>query len=210
MTPVENFPKELLTEAARRASECRLTVLDANLTEEALRHIASHCESLLIGETVSIAKAGRFRGILPRIYAIKANIGELAALTGREIKSERDIAGAGDALRAAGVERVFVTMGKSGACCVEEGGMTRVPGFPAKVRSVTGAGDAFCAAVVYGIYHGLPTEDILLLGTAAAHITLASPFAVSRDMTEAEALRVKEALRATRAEGGEDENAPEI
>jgi pseudouridine kinase len=195
MTLIEDFPLDLLSEAARRANARKLAILDANLTEEALCCIASHCESLLIGETVSIAKARRFRSILPRMYAIKANVGELAALAGRAIKSERDIDEAGASLRAAGVKRVFVTMGKNGACCVEEGGTTRVPGFPAEVRSVTGAGDAFCAAVAYGIYRDLPTEDILLLGTAMSHITLASPFAVSRDMTKAQALQVKDALR---------------
>jgi pseudouridine kinase len=197
MSPVEAFPLDLLSEAARRASAYKLTVLDANLTEEALRCVAAHCEGPLIGETVSVAKAKRFRSILPRMHAIKANVGELAALAGREIKSERDLSEAGAFLCAAGVGRVFVTMGREGACCIDEGGMSRVPGFPAEIRSVTGAGDAFCAAVVYGVYHGLPTEDILLLGSAMSRITLASPFAVSRDMTETEALRVKDALAGT-------------
>jgi pseudouridine kinase len=194
MSTMEEFPLGPLAEAVKRLNAHKLTVLDANLTEEALRCVAEHSENLLMGETVSIAKAKRFRAILPRLYAVKANAGELAALTGRRIESERDIARAGADLLAAGVKRVFVTMGREGACCVDGGGMTRTPGFPAAVRSVTGAGDAFCAAVAYGILRDLPTEDILLFGAAMSRITLESPFAVSRDMTEAEALRVKDAL----------------
>jgi pseudouridine kinase len=194
MSSMEEFPLDLLAEAVKRLNAHRLLILDANLTEEALRCVAAHSESLLIGETVSIAKAPRFRGVLPRLYAVKSNLGELAALTGREIRSDGDLRDAGADLLAAGVRRVFVTMGRDGACCIDESGVTRMPGFPAEVRSVTGAGDAFCAAVAYGLYRELPTEDILLLGAAMSRITLESPFAVSRDMTEAEALRVKDRL----------------
>jgi pseudouridine kinase len=193
---IEEFPDDLLRNSVSRANACKLAVVDANLTEDALSRIAGQCEIPLIGDAVSVAKAGRFRRVFPHMHALKTNIGELAALADREIKSDRDLIAAMACLRAAGVERVFVTMGRDGACCFDGDGMTRVPGFPAEVRSVTGAGDAFCAAVVYGIYHGLPATDILMLGTAMSHITLASPLAVSRDMTKAEALRVKDALTA--------------
>lgn len=194
MALTEEIPLDLLSEAVKDLNAHRLLILDANLTEDALRCVAAHSESPLVGEAVSIAKVNRLRGILPRLYAVKANIGELAALTDREIKDDRDLAAAGACLLAAGVKRVFVTMGPDGACCIDGDGMTRTPGFPAEVRSVTGSGDAFCAAVVYGLYHGLPTEDILLFGAAMSHITLKSPFAVSRDMTEAEVLRVRDLL----------------
>ncbi|MDR2295608.1 MAG: carbohydrate kinase family protein [Clostridiales Family XIII bacterium] len=196
MSLTEAIPLDLLAEAAKRLNAHRFLILDANLTEDALRCVAAHSESLLIGEAVSVAKAGRLRGILPRLYAVKANLGELAALAGCEIRREEELAAAGDRLIAAGVKRVFVTMGKDGARHIDEGGMTRMRGFPAEVRSVTGAGDAFCAAVAYGLLRGLPTEDILLLGAATARITLESPLAVSRDLTEAEALRVRDALAA--------------
>jgi pseudouridine kinase len=201
MSPIEAFPLDLLRETVKRLNAYEFILLDANLTEEALRCAAAHSESLLIGETVSVAKAERLRGILSRLYAVKANVAELAALTGRKLESERDIGDAGARLLAAGVKRVFVTMGKDGSCHIDGDGMTRIPSFPAEVRSVTGAGDAFCAAVVYGLCHDLPAEDILLLGSAMSRITLASPFAVSRDMTEAEALRVKGALAALYAGG---------
>ncbi|MDR2770827.1 MAG: PfkB family carbohydrate kinase [Clostridiales Family XIII bacterium] len=194
MSAIEAFPLDLLAEAAERLNGRRLLVLDANLTESALRCVAAHSESLLIGEAVSIAKATRLRAILPRLHTVKANLGELAALTGREIGGDADLRAAGGDLLAAGVKRVFVTMGRAGACCIESAGVTRIPGFPAEVRSVTGAGDAFCAAIAYGLCRGLPTEEILLLGAAMSHITLESPFAVSRDMTEAEALRVAREL----------------
>ncbi|MDR2132069.1 MAG: carbohydrate kinase family protein [Clostridiales Family XIII bacterium] len=196
MSTMEEFPLDLLANAVKRLNAHKLTVLDANLTEDALRCVAEHSESLLLGETVSITKAKRFRAILPRLYAVKANAGELAALTGRRVESERDIACACADLLAAGVKRVFVTMGRNGAFCADGGGTTRTPGFPAEVCSVTGAGDAFCAAIAYGILRDLPTEDMLLLGAAMSRITLKSPFAVSREMSESEALRVKDALAA--------------
>jgi pseudouridine kinase len=198
MSPAEDFPLDLLRAAVTRLHAHKLLILDANLTEDALRCVADAAGggSLLLGETVSVAKAKRFRGILTRLDAVKANVEELAALSGRPIESERDIGDAGARLLAAGVKRVFVTMGKDGACCIDGGGITRIPGFPAQIRSVTGAGDAFCAAVAYGLCRDLPTEDILLLGAAMSRITLASPFAVSRDMTERAALRVKDELAA--------------
>jgi pseudouridine kinase len=196
MSPVEAFPEDSLTEAASSLSGCGIMVLDANLTEAALARVADCYGGLLIGEAVSVAKAGRLRRILPRLHAVKANVGELAALTGREIRDGADAEDAGKSLLGEGVERVFVTMGREGAFCAERTGVSRVPGFPANVRNVTGAGDAFCAAVAYGLHRGLTSGDILLLGTAMAHITLESPFAVSRDMTEAVALRVMEGYKA--------------
>jgi pseudouridine kinase len=190
MSLTEAFPRESLAEAARALNAHGIMILDANLTEEALRILAEPYSGVLIGETVSVAKAKRLRSVLPRLYAVKTNRRELAALTGREIQGDRDLERAGAELLEAGVKRVFVTMGIEGSCCIEEGGLTRMPSFKAEVRSVTGAGDAFCAGVVYGIRRELPTADILLLGAAMSRVTLASPFAVSRDMTESEALRV--------------------
>jgi pseudouridine kinase len=196
MTLIESFPPDLLSKTVRHLGPTGIMILDANLTEELLTVAAEHYNGPIIGEAVSAAKAGRLRGILPRLRAVKTNVGELAALTGREIRNDLDVEEAGMSLLGEGVGRVFVTMGKDGACCVERNGIVRTPGFHANVRSVTGAGDAFCAAVAYGVYHGIESRDILMLGAAMSHITLESPFAVSRDMTEDRALRVMAELAA--------------
>jgi pseudouridine kinase len=209
MTLTESFPPDLLSKTVRHLGTIDLMILDANLTEELLTAATEHYNGTIVGEAVSAAKAGRLRSILPRLHAVKANACELAALTGREIRNDLDVAEAGRSLLDEGVERVFVTMGKDGACCIERNGIVRTPGFPANVRSVTGAGDAFCAAIAYGVYHGDESRSILMLGAAMSHITLESPFAVSRDMTEGKAMYVMAELEAQHALADRRKNAGE-
>ena len=48
-----------------------------------------------------------------------------------------------------------------------------------KIESATGAGDAFSAAVLYGMAHGLEIDEIAALGMAASQIAMESEKAVN-------------------------------
>jgi sugar/nucleoside kinase (ribokinase family) len=78
-------------------------------------------------------------------------------------------------------ERVILHMPDRGVC-LSKNGFTTLPSFdpPAGfIKGKTGAGDAFCAGALVGIYENLSDEEILDLGSAAAIASLSAPDAVS-------------------------------
>ena len=73
--------------------------------------------------------------------------------------------------------------------CLSDDGLTVLPspklpdGF---IKGKTGAGDAFCAGALIGIYRGVSDEEILRLATKAAVASLSSSDAVSGMVGESE------------------------
>ena len=54
------------------------------------------------------------------------------------------------------------------------------------IKGKTGAGDAFCAGALIGIYRGLEEMEILTLASKAATVSLSAPDSIGGMMTEAE------------------------
>ena len=92
----------------------RAVVVDANLEAETLEYLAAHVTAPLCADPVSTGKAGRMRRILPRLAFIKPNALEAETLTG-EAEPEK----AARALLAAGVRRVFLSLGAQGMLAAE-------------------------------------------------------------------------------------------
>ena len=170
-------------------------LVDANNTEETLAAVAKAYKGRIFADAVSIKKAPRLRSILNRLDTVKVNRGELGGLSGKPVGNDRQIREAAEYLISEGVHHVFVTKGTDGACCFDGETAYSVPSFPVIVKSVTGAGDAFSAAVLYGSMRGYSCSETLLLGTAASHIALTSGYAVSEDMTEERLLKTFKEFR---------------
>ena len=162
----------------------RALFVDTNCTEEMLANIFDAARVPVYSDTVSEAKAVRLLPYLDRLHSLKVNRAELAVLSGMPAENLQEIREASMSLIDRGVREVFVTMGKKGACCFTESEAFSVPEYPTEVRDVTGAGDSFAAAALYGALRGHSLRDRLLLGTAAAHITLQYPGSCCGDMCE--------------------------
>lgn len=195
LTLIEKIPCSEFENRADYLRSFPYLLLDANLTEPMLKTIASLTDAKIVCDAVSVTKAVRLRAILPHIEALKVNRMELAAIADVEIKSPEDVKRAADRLLHEGVKRVFITMGMDGSCCYTESGAWSCSAFPIDVINVTGAGDAFTAAVTYGMINGYSNEDILRLGTAASHIALRSEKAVSPEMNEAALLQIYDGFK---------------
>lgn len=101
-------------------------------------------------------------GLLPFIDWFMPNEDQLANLTGYAEPK----AGA-EALLAAGVGAVAVTLGPEGALVVRRDCPDlRVPAFEVQVMDTTGCGDAFNAGVITGLSMGCDPGDAALLGCA--------------------------------------------
>lgn len=79
-----------------------------------------------------------------------------------------------------GVKNVYITLNSGGVYFKnkEKEGFLRPPE-NIKIESATGAGDAFSAAILYGMVRGLEIDEIADLGMAAAQIAMESEKAVN-------------------------------
>jgi sugar/nucleoside kinase (ribokinase family) len=135
-------------------------------------------------DLVSDPDAGRYhRFVLPALpftdYLIINDV-EAAKMTGTPLVTEGAATdwdgalGQAEQLLAKGVNRLVVIHFPQGAVAAgRDGQRCRQTAYPvSRVVSALGAGDAFCAGVLYGLHQGEALDRCLKLGAALAHFTL--------------------------------------
>lgn len=176
---------------ARRdtVSHAAAVVMDCNLGSETIGHIAGELtHGPLFVDPVSSAKAERVKPHLRWVHTIKPNRAEAALLSGVEITGKRSLGAAAESLLDAGVLRVVISLGAEGVffADAEASGMVAPP--HQTVESVTGAGDALMAGLVYAYLANIPTEEAVRFAVAAAGLAAASISPVARDFSAASIL----------------------
>lgn len=149
-------------------------VLDANLDTETIEYAAHNITAPIYADAVSTAKAARFLPALGCLSAFKPNVYEAECLTG-----EKDPERAARAFIAAGVKRVFVSLGSDGILAAEGERVIRQPCEHVKVVNTTGAGDSVTAAIVWAGLRGMSLENAARAAVRAGAITAAYPGANS-------------------------------
>ena len=144
-------------------------VLDGNLPAETIAFLCEKLRAPIIADPVSTAKATRFAPVLGRLAAIKPNLLEARALTGRQ--SPEDCA---EALLRSGVGSVFLSLGAKGLLAASGEERVLLPCERAELVSATGAGDAATAAVVWAMVRGLDLAAAARAAVTAGAIAAAS------------------------------------
>ncbi len=126
----------------------------------------------------------RYRAVIPALrYTDNLIINETEAgrLADMEPTSE-NLAAIARRIKNYGVsERVIIHMPDRGISC-SDCGISVVPSYELPhgfIKGTTGAGDAFCAAALLGIYEGADDESVLSFASAAAAAALSTKDAVS-------------------------------
>ncbi len=163
-------------------------VLDTNLPIDTIAWLCEHAAVPVFADAVSAAKAGRLRGVLGRLQALKANRLEAELLSGVEIRDGKSLDLAADALLQTGLRQVFITLGAEGVLAAEADTRLHLPAAKGEHVSTTGCGDAFLAALVWAELQGMSLRDSARAGIAAAAITMADEATVSPKIS-AKALR---------------------
>lgn len=118
---------------------------------------------------------------LPYTDYLIINEMEAGKLTGLEPSRENLIA-MGEKLLQMGVrEKVILHMPEEAVCCSREG-HTRMGSYllpEGYIQGTTGAGDAFCAGALFGIYEGYSEKEILSFASSCAMMSLQRPDATS-------------------------------
>ncbi|MDQ0190700.1 carbohydrate kinase family protein [Alicyclobacillus cycloheptanicus] len=151
LSPVE------LTSRRCAFGDAKVVCLDANLPADVLSLAldAARDESpraVTVADPVSVPKALRLLPCLSRLDVITPSRDELAALSDMPVATLEDVARAARALRARGVQTVICTLGEQGVHVDTAAWTGLVPARSVEVVDVTGAGDAFTAGIIYGIY----------------------------------------------------------
>ena len=105
-------------------------IVDANLPEAAIETICRLSACPVFAEPVSCAKAKRLSKVLNHLHALTPNLQEAEALTGRDIDPDRpdSLRAAADALLAAGVRQVIITLEDGATLQVERLARSRFTG----------------------------------------------------------------------------------
>jgi pseudouridine kinase len=141
-----------------RIATSALVVADLNLPLDAVDAVvaeARRAEVPLVLVAVSEPKMARLPRELSGVRLLILNRGELAARVGRELKSETDLDAAVAEVRAQGARDLIVTRGAEGVLYTRGGAgedqIVRLYASGTEVVDVTGAGDAFAAAVCWSL-----------------------------------------------------------
>ena len=105
-----------------------------------------------------------------RMSWLVVNEVEAAALSGLPVSSRDEAHRAAEALRRQGPRGVIVTLGRDGACVVDQTGGFHAPAFPVTPVDSTAAGDTFCGALAVALVEARPLAEAVRFASAAAAI----------------------------------------
>ena len=149
-----------------------LVVADTNLPQASLACLAERLTVPPFVDPVSVTKAEKLTGLLPRIHTLKPNALEAELLSGVPVVDRNSARRAARRLIDLGVKRVFLSLGKEGFLAAAEDETVWQPAPDAQVVSTTGAGDALMAALAWSFLRGENLSRTAALGAAAAAITI--------------------------------------
>ena len=176
MEIMEQLDAERLREQEASLRNASALFVDANLNEQALAYLFDRfSDKTIIADPVSVAKAPRLTAFLSRIDILKPTLDEAGALLGRRLRGRQQAGSAARALLERGVGKVFISLGAHGVFAADQSTAERVPVRPAtNIASVSGAGDALVAGLIFGSLNDRSTLEMAELANNVARITLES------------------------------------
>ncbi|MCD7954946.1 MAG: carbohydrate kinase family protein [Lachnospiraceae bacterium] len=183
MALCEKLTPQVMADALGGINQSCLCVIDANLPEDTIRYLAENVSVPLFADPVSTRKMEKLKPVLSHLHTFKPNRLEAEMLSGIPIRDEESLRSAAAALLRFGIQRVFITLGAKGVLCADREQMLLLPGIPAKVKSTTGGGDCFLAALAYAYRMGFSLEDSGILALSAGAICTEGEHTINEQMS---------------------------
>ncbi|WP_338770961.1 carbohydrate kinase [Massilia sp. METH4] len=187
MALYEQMTPDFLASRQAQRHAASLVIADLNLPQDAVALLLAEARRdgiPLAVVAVSQPKMARLPRDLSGLRLLILNRGELETRAGRLLPTEAAVRDACRAVQADGARDVIVTCGAAGVYHTTADDLQWLPAHEVDVVDVTGAGDAFSAAVCWTLAQG---EDDLALacmrGLRAAALTVQSPHTVSPALT---------------------------
>lgn len=162
-----------------------LVVCDGNLSASALEYLTAHCTAPLCVDPVSTTWARKLAPILGRFDTVKPNRLEMEVLAGMSISTDDELEEACRRVLAAGVRRVFVSLGADGIYYKGPGGSIhrRSRAFD-KMVNATGAGDATMAGILHATLQGRDESAVLDFALGAGLVAISGNDTINPAMSE--------------------------
>jgi pseudouridine kinase len=181
-------PAYLISRQPQR-NAAAMVVADMNLPHDALAQLLADARGSgapLVFVAVSQPKMARLPRDLRGLALLILNRGELETRVGRALPTEAEVHAACAEVQADGALEVIITCGANGVYHSSGPGLQWQAAHDAQVVDVTGAGDAFAAAVCWSLLQD-PGQLALACerGLQAATLTLASPHTVAPALSAA-------------------------
>jgi pseudouridine kinase len=154
-----------------------LVFLDANLPPPSIKEIlkiAKRNKVPVAADPTSTGLAPRLSPHLGDLWLITPNESEAAALCPHPVPHAniQQALAAARHLVSHGVEIAIIAMAEFGVGYATANQSGHVPALRTEIVDPTGAGDAMTAAVLFALLHGIPLDEAVRLGVAAAFHTL--------------------------------------
>ncbi len=172
-------------------------ILETNIPKNTIHWILDKCKNTkFILDPVSAPLSIKLKGVLDKIDIFCPNIKEAESIIGQPLNSEELIKKAGEWFISKGLQEIFITLGQAGVYFrnSQESGWIQAPSI--KVVNTIGAGDAFLAGLVYGLWENLPIADRAYMGIASAGISLSYTSSVNPNSNKKLLTRKYQALKA--------------
>ena len=168
--------------------DASMLFLDANLSKASIRKaisLARRAHIPICADPTASTLAHRFIRHLPKLNLITPNCHEAEVLCDIQVdpSNQEETLGIAKCLVRKGVDIAVITMAQFGVCYATSKTSGQVPAIRTKVIDPTGGGDAFSAALIFGLLNEIPLDDAIRLGVSAATLTLRYPGAVLPDLT---------------------------
>ena len=186
MELIDKIDPPYLKEREDLISSADAIVLDANLPAESLEYLCSRYRgSIALIDPVSTIKFSKLKGVLQGVKILKPNSIEAESFSGITLQSESDYFKACEFFLNRGVESVYLSAGKSGIFYMDSisGSKGHIAPVPISPLSVTGAGDAASAALVFSALSGLSSSESAWMANLTAAASLLSPRAINSKLS---------------------------
>lgn len=171
MDIMKHITPQVLESYKHQLENAKAIVIDGNLEEETLHYLVALYGHKIFLDPVSIKKAEKVRG--QSVFCMTPNEEEAKVIL-ESRDSGRKLLEALSHL----TKIPIMTLGEKGVAYMKETYQMKSP-LEAEVKSVTGAGDAFIAGIVYAYMHDLEIEEMIDCGMQLSKLALESKSAVN-------------------------------
>jgi len=156
-----------------------MIVIDTTLDAEAMAtvfEIAERYHTRVCADPTMPVLAGRLCDYLSSLHMVAPNAAETTALCGLPdpAQTRESAIAAARHLVTMGVNIAVVTLGEQGVAYADGSGGGFIRAMRTQVVDPTGAGDAFSAALIFGLLNDVPVDEAMRLGMTAAALTVQS------------------------------------
>lgn len=187
MQLIDRFTEDIILKNLPILLTAKLIFVDTNIPQSSLAFVFKHIKDKqipIIVDPVSVKKAVKIKDYLEGIYLITPNKEEAEILTGITINTNDDLYSAAKVFFALGVKYVVITLGADGVYVASKEKQSFIPSPKVNVVDTTGAGDAFVAGIIYGLYYQKDIFEACKYGHTMAASTLAREETVAGNLNK--------------------------